>query len=169
MTIVISSCASTYKPSQKAVDFQKTMSLADANKILAENLSFNKTSTGVCEVGGLSYKLDKKSKVKLVDGVIYISNAYEKGKEIERTKDLVKFEKLYVNKEIQITDIDKIRIQLEGETHFCYRTKGGNIFQALISPLQWFAFDVRTQDLDKVIAAVSKVNPDIKLVTGTGF
>ena len=167
--LTVSGCASTYKLNQNILNKQKTMSVQDAKNIIASNLSRNNISTGICDTGGLSYRLDSKSNVLFQNNIIYIKNAFERGKEISRDKYFINYEKIYVNKEISYLEINKIRIQLKGDTHFCHKSKGENIFQAFLSPLQWFAFDVRSTDIDNVIAALTILNPDVKLITGTGF
>lgn len=166
----LTGCASAYKQSENSLKIQKSMSKKDATKILQKSLSKNTESVGICTgtVMGMG-DVDGRTRIQLKNDIIYIKNSYIKGDFIRTVGEYNEYKKVYINKEIKLSEINKIRIQPERDARFCSNPKGENMMLAYISTLSWFAFDVKTKDMDKTISAIKILRPDIELITGMGF
>ena len=111
MLFFISSCSSSYTPSEKMLAYKKDMTIDQAKEILQKAVWGNETMSGICGSRGFWYDENadmhiEKSKITML--------AHKRGKELkeksQKFDDLVVFEKQYYQYEFEFSNINNIII-----------------------------------------------------------
>ena len=173
---ILTGCGTLYTPSKSTLSIQKTMSHKNALKIFRAKIKIGKNSN-ICNIrGGLL--LDARAKPVLKDNKIKLT-AYELGEFIKRDKDGTEFyKKKYYKTEINLSDIKRIDYYTKNTCSSrtcgsCYgfidysgKRKNKNDVALIFWPgtLQRFTIKVPEEEVDKFMAAIRIIFPDVKML-----
>ena len=163
LVIFVSSCSSSYTPSEQMLAYKKAMTIEQAKLIVQESINDTSELSGICGARGFWY--DDKSNIQVFEDRISL-NAYKRGKELRNTNrgfdDIVVFEKKYYDYDFEFNKLVSINIYddplLLPVFPDCNRkglNKNSIIIDLYIEKLNNIKFIVNEQDFDKVMAALS--------------
>ncbi len=172
LSLLLSSCSSEYAPSEAMLRYKSEMNLVQALEVLQQRIWSEKGAEGICGSRGFWY--DEKSDFKFTQGGIDLF-AYKRGKVTKKIRqklgDIIVFERDYYKYHFDFSKVRAIHIYDDPlllpafvqcntkeaiEKYYIidiYQTDSVNI-----------KFIVYEQNLDKALAALSIVFPDIVIM-----
>lgn len=163
LVIFVSSCSSSYSPSEQMLAYKKEMTVEQAKLVVEESINDISGLSGICGARGFWY--DDKANMQVFENKIFL-NAHKRGKELKNTNrgfnDIVVFEKKYYDYDFEFNKVVSINLYddpllLTGFPD-CYKkdlNKNNIIIDLYVDKLNNIKFIVNNQDFDKVIAALS--------------
>ena len=166
---LLSSCSSSYTPSEQMLAYKKTMTVEQAKLIVQDSINDISGLSGICGARGFWY--DDKANMQVFENNISLK-AYKRGKELKNTNrgfnDIVVFEKLYYDYVFKFKNVISINLYddplLLPVFPDCYNkelNKNNLIIDLYADKLNNIKFIVNNQDFDKVMAALSLLLVDI--------
>ncbi|MCW9048200.1 MAG: hypothetical protein OQK46_09005 [Gammaproteobacteria bacterium] len=169
LAVFVSSCSSSYTPSEQMLALKKTMTGEQARTIIEESINDLSKLSGIC--GARGFWFDDKANIQVFENKIFL-NAYKRGKELKNTNrgfnDIVVFEKEYYAYDFEFNKLVAINLYddpllLTGFPD-CYKkdlNKNNIIIDLYADKLNNIKFIVNKKDFDKVMAALSLLLVDI--------
>jgi len=163
LIVFLSSCSSSYTPSEQMLAYKKNMTIEQAKSTVQESINDVSGLSGICGARGFWY--DHKSNIQVFENKIFL-NAYKRGRELANTNkgfdDIVVFEKEYYDYEFEFNKLVSINIYddplLLPVFPDCSKkdlNKNNFIIDLYIDKLNNLKFIVSEQDFDKTMAALS--------------
>ena len=176
VALLLSACASSYKPSAAVINYQNSFTKQQAMDILKKNLPESSSSLGICRTTG--FGVDSKKIEPRVDETAITIKAWKRGEIVKTTgsgytrRDYYK--KIPITKEIKFADFGKVRIYDDPKT---YRYLGGcskatpneKILIIHYSFSDTLSLAVRNSEFEKVIASILILSKQANIVMGAGL
>ena len=168
LSIALAGCATAYKPSTEMTRLKAGMDNNQARQIFYKNLLPSKGVDGLCYT---SFSRQEGKPPRLNDSG-YSIEAWRVGDFIREETDPVTkrtmryYKKIFYTQELKFADITKIRVQ-KNEGHGC--GKGDyliRLHEGLGKPV---GIVISRDSLDQLLAAVSTLAPNAKLIEGVGL
>ena len=173
-------CAGAYQPTEKSQNLQRSMSYEQAITTLETALTPSDKSFGLCAratgVPGITAATADGDTIK------FITNGFEihgekRGKQIGTEtrygEEYAVYETTPLIKRHLYSELSKIRIKPVSRSALsipiCGGAKGDILVMLHLSSLSTAYIDVPQEDLDKIVAALTVLSPDIEILEGVGF
>lgn len=175
--IVLGACSSPYKPTSKVKNISASLSQANALKIIKEAL-YTKKNSGICNAHewrvdykkGQALSVNKKGfALNVIKRGSLIGSEYFGAGAISTQTVNFKYQQVPERKMIKFSDFEWIRIIRPGSmAKTCHPAKGSLEVRFKLNTTRagdYFAIAIEMRKLDKLLAALIKIVPNVPLQT----
>lgn len=169
VTIFLTACASTYKPSEQFKQYHSELNQKAALEVFHKAFDAKNNSVHLCST---PYITDKDVRPEPTENGFKI-RAYKKGEFIKQVGDILYYKKIYYDAHWDVSKVTTIRIRdNDGGINnivYCDSSLGGKKVILYISNKNYVGIQVDNDYYEKYIAAVSVLAPKARIVEGLGF
>jgi hypothetical protein len=172
LLVLLTGCASSFKPSDKMMQYKQGMDKQAAAAVFAKYARPSPGSSGYC--GGNKFMVDPGTPIN-VTSEGYTMRAFKRGDLISKeqigTTTKYTYKKVYYEDGRKFGDITKIRISQGGPLYgnCTAASKTGYALSLHFSTIDLDGIGIANTALDEMMAALTTLAPQAKLIQGVGF